>query len=156
MPAPQAAAVAAAVVGGQFRLVPLEALVALVPLVPLMDEAQPRHRPLLLRLLRPRPRQLGPLLRLGRLRQRLAAPLRRRLSAVQGQAAASGGGPVFGSFPIAYKVQLSMDGEKLGCTCGAGHRLAGDHHRDVPPGASQVRQGDADGIGGECARMVTS
>ena len=77
---------------GAFRLVPL------VALVPLMDEAQPRHRPLLLRLLRPRPRQLAPLLRLGRLRQLLAAPLRRRLSAVQGQAAAAAAGPYSAAF----------------------------------------------------------
>ena len=51
----------------------------------------------------------------------------------------------------------AVDGwEDLGCTRRAGHRLAGDHHRDVPPGASEVRQGDADRIGGERARVVSA
>ena len=98
-----------------------------------------------------------------------AAPARRRTPAGRTPAAAPaapqrgaapgggrGGGSPFGSFPIGYKIQLSMDGKTWSAPVAAGQRLAGDHDRHLPAGAGQVRQGDPDRDRGRRAGLVSA
>ena len=61
------------------------------------------------------------------------APRQRRHSAAPRQAAAAAARRSFGSFPIGYKVQLSMDGKTWSAPVARGRGLAGDDRRDVPP-----------------------
>ena len=49
--------------------------------------------------------------------------------------------PVFGSFPLGYRVQVSMDGKTWGAPVAEGKGSPRDHDRDVPagPGAKFIR-----------------
>ena len=62
--------------------------------------------------------------------------------------------PVFGSFPLGYRVQVSMDGKSWSAPVAEGKGSPGDNGRHVPPGPGALHPGHADRQRRERAAVV--